>query len=133
MAQTQNGVLKRDDNMNPVMGGTSSADNATIINASFDPVTRRLRTDAGSGVDGPGTSTDNAIVRFDGTTGDTIQNSVVLISDTGAVTGVTTIVASGAADFSAYKVAGVSGASGSFTTVDLKTVTVVGGIITSIV
>lgn len=38
---------------------------------------------AGSGdVSGPGSSTDNAIVRFDGTTGKLIQNSGVTISDT---------------------------------------------------
>lgn len=46
--QTQNGVLKKDDNGYPVMGGTSSADNATIINSAFNPATRRLLTDSGS-------------------------------------------------------------------------------------
>jgi hypothetical protein len=35
---------------------------------------------------GPETSTDNAIVRYDGTTGDTAQNSLVTISDTGIIT-----------------------------------------------
>lgn len=50
MTQTQNGVLKKDDNAYPVMGGTSSLDNLTIINSSFDPVTRRLLVDnSGSG------------------------------------------------------------------------------------
>jgi len=46
---TQNGSLKKDDNDYPVMGGTSSVDNATIINSAFDPVTRRLLTDNSSG------------------------------------------------------------------------------------
>ena len=47
---TQNGSLKKDDNDYPVMGGTSSVDNASIINAAFDPVTRRLLVDStGSG------------------------------------------------------------------------------------
>lgn len=37
---------------------------------------------AGSGnVNGPISSTDNALVRFDGTTGDTIQNSEITVSD----------------------------------------------------
>jgi len=36
---------------------------------------------------GPASSTDNAIVRFDGTTGKTLQNSSVLIDDTGIMTG----------------------------------------------
>jgi hypothetical protein len=41
----------------------------------------------GSGsFNGPVTSTDNAIVRYDGTTGDTAQNSLVTISDTGIIT-----------------------------------------------
>lgn len=37
-------------------------------------------------VDGPASSTDNAIARFDGTTGKLIQNSVVVVSDAGAIT-----------------------------------------------
>ena len=46
----------------------------------------------GSGdVDGPGSSTDNAAVRFDGTGGTLIQNSGVLISDLDAITGVTAL------------------------------------------
>jgi plastocyanin len=42
---------------------------------------------AGSGdVAGPNTSTDNAVVRFNLTTGKILQNSLVTISDTGAIT-----------------------------------------------
>lgn len=53
-------------------------------------------TPAGGGdVTGAASSTDNAITRFDGTGGKTIQNSVVTISDTGATTGITTLNASG--------------------------------------
>jgi hypothetical protein len=41
----------------------------------------------GSGdVVGPASSTDNAITRFDSTTGKLIQNSLVTVSDTGAIT-----------------------------------------------
>jgi hypothetical protein len=43
---------------------------------------------------GPGSSTDNAISRFDNTTGKLIQNSVTTIDDTGAATGFTTFAAS---------------------------------------
>lgn len=46
-------------------------------------------------VTGPGSATDNAVVRWDGTTGALTQNSVVLIGDTGNITGVGTL-ASGA-------------------------------------
>lgn len=49
---------------------------------------------AGGDVVGPASSTDNAVARFDGTTGKLLRNSVVIISDAGAVTGVTTLVAS---------------------------------------
>ncbi len=41
--------------------------------------------DATAGVVGPGSSTDNAIARWDGTTGLTIQNSTVFVTDTGIV------------------------------------------------
>lgn len=40
---------------------------------------------------GPGSSTDNAIARWDGTGGTQIQNSVVLVSDSGAVTGAVSV------------------------------------------
>lgn len=46
--------------------------------------------DLGDGdVIGPASSTDNAVARFDGTTGKTIQNSVVIIDDVGVTTGIT--------------------------------------------
>ena len=48
----------------------------------------------GGEVVGPSSSTDNAIARFDGTTGKLIQNSVTTIDDTGAATGFTTFAAS---------------------------------------
>jgi hypothetical protein len=48
----------------------------------------------GGDVVGPASATDNAVARFDTTTGKLIQNSVVLVGDTGAVTGVTTLAAS---------------------------------------
>jgi hypothetical protein len=51
-------------------------------------------TDAGGDVVGPASATDNAIARFDSTTGKLLQNSVVLVGDTGVVTGVTELTAS---------------------------------------
>ena len=45
-------------------------------------------------VDGPGASTDNAIVRFDGVTGKLLQNSTAILNDAGELaltaTGTTT-------------------------------------------
>jgi hypothetical protein len=40
---------------------------------------------ASSDISGPGSSTDNAVTRFDGTTGKLIQNSLVTIGDDGAI------------------------------------------------
>ena len=49
----------------------------------------------GSGdVVGPASATDNAVARFDATTGKLLQNSVVTVGDTGATTGITTLSAS---------------------------------------
>lgn len=142
----------RDENTIPTLLGASSADGKTPVKVYADPDTHRLLVDSTAGVVGPGSSTDNAIARFDGTTGQTIQNSTVFVSDTGLVqllgttssfpalkrstTNIQVRLAddSGYApiDAASYKVAGVAGASGTFTTVDLKTVTVVNGIITDI-
>lgn len=84
MSITQNGALKRDDNDYPVMGGTSSADNATIINSAFDPVTRRLLTDSTGG--GGGTVTSVSVVTANGFAG-----TVATATTTPAITLTTTI------------------------------------------
>lgn len=47
-------------------------------------------------VSGPVSSTDNAVARWDGTGGSQVQNSPVLIGDTGAVSGVSTLAMTGA-------------------------------------
>jgi hypothetical protein len=59
--------------------------NFTIANASPS---------LGGDVVGPASATDNAIARFDTTTGKLLQNSVVTVGDTGVVTGVTELTAS---------------------------------------
>lgn len=46
-------------------------------------------------VTGPGSSTDNALARFDGTTGKIVQNSLAILDDTGNLTGVKDFNASG--------------------------------------
>jgi hypothetical protein len=48
----------------------------------------------GSGdVVGPASATDNALARYDSTTGKLIQNSVVIVGDTGSITGVNALTA----------------------------------------
>jgi hypothetical protein len=46
---------------------------------------------AAADASGPGSSTDNAIARFDGTGGKTLQNSSVTISDANAIAGATSV------------------------------------------
>ncbi len=79
----------RDGNFVTTLLAVSNVDGVTPVKLWADPVTHRLLTSptgSGSGdVVGPASSTDNAIVRFDSTTGKLIQNSVVTISDTGAI------------------------------------------------
>jgi hypothetical protein len=48
-------------------------------------------TDAGGDVVGPASATDNAVARFDSTTGKLLQNSVVTVSDTGDIDGAQSI------------------------------------------
>lgn len=52
-------------------------------------------TKAGGDVTGPSSSTDDALVRFDGTTGKTIQNSVAILDDAGALSGLTQLDVNG--------------------------------------
>lgn len=44
---------------------------------------------AGGAVSGPGSSTDNAVTRFDGVTGTLLQNSLAILDDVGALSGLT--------------------------------------------
>ncbi len=47
-----------------------------------------LRTDDGTVMTGPGSSTDNALARFDGTDGNKLQNSGVILDDAGNMSGI---------------------------------------------
>jgi hypothetical protein len=47
----------------------------------------------GGDVVGPASATDNAVARFDATTGKLLQNSLVIVDDTGSVTGVNALTA----------------------------------------
>ncbi len=131
MAQGE--TAPRDENQVTALLATDASTGTQTVKVYANPTTHRLLVDLGAGVTGPGLSTDNAAARWDGTTGQVVQNSVVVIGDTGAVTGVSNLTATGFVDAASFKVAGVAGTSGSFTTADAKTVTVVNGIITSIV
>jgi len=55
---------------------------------------------ASGDVVGPASATDNALARFDLTTGKLIQNSVGILSDAGVLTGLTGLTSSGSITFS---------------------------------
>lgn len=92
------GISSSTDNAVVRWDGTSGhfiQNSAVIIDdvGNVTGVTTLNTRDVARWVDGPaaGGSTDNAIARWDGTTGRLIQNSVVAIDDTGNITGVTSI------------------------------------------
>lgn len=86
------GTLNTRTIANWVDGPASVTDSRVAV---FDGTTGKLLKEgtqlAANLVSGPASATDNAVARFDATTGKLIQNSVAIISDAGAVTGVTTI------------------------------------------
>ena len=82
-ASTANGALT---NLLPTQTGNSGKFLST------DGTNTLWSSPSGSGdVVGPASATDNAITRFDGTTGKLIQNSVVTVSDTGVIAGAPSI------------------------------------------
>lgn len=71
---------------NLTIDGESGANGQVIVSDGAGGLAWGAGGGGGSGsFNGPVSSTDNAIVRYDGTTGDTAQNSLVTISDTGLI------------------------------------------------
>jgi hypothetical protein len=70
-------------------GGTGISTSGTYPNFTITNTSPSL----GGDVVGPSSATDNAVARYDATTGKLIQNSLVLIGDTGNVTGVNALTA----------------------------------------
>ena len=70
-------------------GGTGISTSGTYPNFTITNTSPSL----GGDVVGPSSATDNAVARYDTTTGKLIQNSLVLIGDTGNVTGVNALTA----------------------------------------
>ncbi len=120
----------RDSNFVPTLLAASSVDGTTPVVVYADPDTHRLLVEeTAGGVVGPGSSTDNAVVRWNGTAGDTVQNSLVTVDDSGIINAV------------GYKAGGTSAvADGTYTvgnritpvTGALGTITTKGGIITAV-
>jgi hypothetical protein len=69
-----------------VAGRKWMTEDAGVARLWYDTGTGWVELMIASNVVGPASATDNAIVRFDGTTGKLVQNSLVTITDGGAVT-----------------------------------------------
>jgi hypothetical protein len=80
--RTTTGIVSISGATAPTLGQTLVATSGT--NATWQTVTF-------GDVFGPASSTNNAVARFDLTTGKIIKNSIVLIDDTGIITGVSTV------------------------------------------
>ena len=78
----------------PVLNGGTGTASPSLVQGTNVTITgtwpnQTINASGGSGggdVSGPGSSTDNAVARFDSTTGKIIQNSGVVINDSGEVT-----------------------------------------------
>jgi hypothetical protein len=73
-----------------VITGTTGALGDVLTITSTSPLTATWGPVTGSGtgdVVGPSSATDNAVARFDLATGKLLQNSVLIVGDTGVVTG----------------------------------------------
>jgi hypothetical protein len=77
------------DQIVSLTGGTGISTSGTYPNFTITNTSPSL----GGDVVGPSSATDNAVARYDTTTGKLIQNSLVLIGDTGNVTGVNALTA----------------------------------------
>ena len=85
---------------------------------------------AGTPVSGPVSSTDNALARFDLATGTIIQNSVAILTDAGALSGITSLVMGGA--LSGITTLGMSGDLTVGGTVDSRDIAADGAILDAI-
>jgi hypothetical protein len=65
----------------------------TSISGTYPNFTITSNDEHDGDVVGPSSATDNAIARYDSTTGKLIQNSLVIVDDTGSVTGVNALTA----------------------------------------
>jgi hypothetical protein len=95
--QVPTGTSPTADGANDTLTLTSTDNSVTITgDATTDTINFAVNPATVGDVDGPASSTDNAVVRFDGTTGKLIQNSSVIISDTNDVTGIASLTATNA-------------------------------------
>ncbi len=98
----------------PASKGAAFLALATAIVGRMEAVFGDVGSGGGGGggtgdVEGPASATDNALVRFDGTTGKAIQNSSASLSDAGLLT-TTSVRATGSLDATGATITGISAA-----------------------
>jgi hypothetical protein len=101
-----------------VNGGTGTTTPALVAGTNVSitgswPNQTINSTAAGGDVVGPASATDNALARFDTTTGELIQNSVAILDDSGNLTGIAALTTSGAVTLSGGTANGVAYLNGS--------------------
>lgn len=79
------GVRQEDVQVNDLITIRASDGIATYTIAAVNPVSLTEETPAGGNVDGAASSTDNALVRWNGTTGKLIKNSTATLSNEGNI------------------------------------------------
>ena len=82
------------------MGGNAITNLPTTPSGANDAASKayvdaEVASVSGGGLTTPGTTTDNALLRWDGTTGTAVQDSAILVSDTGSLSSVQHIVPQG--------------------------------------
>ena len=80
-AITASRALASDANGIPVASSTTATELGYVSG-----VTSAIQTQLGTKVTGPASATDNAITRYDGTTGKLVQDSSIVIDDAGGMT-----------------------------------------------
>lgn len=79
------------DSTNDTLTLVAGTNISITTNASTDTITINNTAASGGDVVGPASATDNALVRFDGTTGKLVQNGVITESDTGDLAAVNSL------------------------------------------
>lgn len=120
-------TASRDPNHVPSLLAVSSVDGSSTVTLYADPITHRLLVaDTSGGVEGTGSSTDNAVVRWNGVTGDAVQNSLVTIDDLGNITA-TNVTGTNTGDQNIFSTISVSGQSDIIADTTSDTLTLVNG------
>lgn len=120
-------TAQRDQNHVPSLLAVSNVDGVSTVTLFADPITHRLLVnDTAGGVDGPGLSTNNAIARWNGTTGDALASSLATIDNSGNITA-TNLSGTNTGDQLIFSTISVSGQSDLVADTTSDTLTLVAG------